>query len=260
MNRVFLLLITTTIALFSNAQDFSGTLNYSEEIKIVPRLKKILDESGISEEMYLMKYGKTKRDTLMRAYNNGFIRESYTSDNSTWSIYSPETKLNYNFSTANDAISMVMNYSMDVYAENRIQKSDSYPRISSLDTTVLVGKYNLKVIEVKWDENMLIRYYYDENYLKTNPETFQHYIYEGFYPFLKLSNTLPIIVEKQTQEFITVHTLIQSSPIQIDKTKLFHIPKMKYDDELNGTKNSEINQIREYYNIKLFTWYMKITE
>lgn len=266
VTKTFLLL-----ALFINfmstrvyAQDFSGIITYSISSKLNPIIKKNLMESGATEEQimeYKNLYGiPSSIDTLYQAHNDGFVRETWNNDSlgqNYWSIYSPEDKLSYEFFKSGDTtICRANNFSKDLYSDNRIWLDE--PEVKLIDTTVTFNNFSLSVIQIKWDESLYINYYYDKAHLQINPNNYSGYMYKGFYTFLQLSSSLPIIIEEYFREYSIRSVLISESLLGQNASDMFNVPEMKYDEERNGQKDSELNLLRDYYKLDEYTWFMKI--
>jgi len=83
--------------------------------------------------------------------------------------------------------------------------------------------------------------------LPVDPSLFSKHIYDGWAEFLKISNALPLKIVKTMKGMMTVTmSLISTKPEVIDE-KLFLIPKLVPDKDLNivKTANREIMRIKK---------------
>ena len=87
------------------------------------------------------------------------------------------------------------------------------------------------MVEVKWKAGTYY-YLFDKNFFTANPDEFKGHIYDGFYEFLKISKSFPIIIIKHAGKVMTTTaSLVEVSEQEINDT-LFKIPELIEDDEL----------------------------
>ena len=223
---ITILLLTITTIL--NAQDFEGTLTYFTDFKVS---QKIID-MGMTKEMLKskMKSDGTWADTIKTSYKKGFYKQLNLSIDNTWVIYRSDSNRLYTFQNGEASdICIVTDPSVDL--EHKM--TGKMPTVTLLDTLIKYEKYELKTVKVKWKSGTYY-YLFDENHFKTNPENFKGHIYDGFYEFLKLSNSLPIQIIKEVGGMMTVTiSLIDSAEYKINDS-IFQIPELIEDEELNS--------------------------
>lgn len=222
---ITILLLTFTTVL--NAQNFEGTLTYSVDIKVS---QKMLD-MGMTKEILKSKMESdgTWVGTIKTSYKNGFYKQLNLSTDNTWVIYRPDSNKLYVFQDGEASNLCTVN---DASIDLEHKMTGKMPIITLLDTIVLFNEYELKTVEVKWG---LGTYYYlfSEKHFKTNSEQFKGHIYDGYYEFLKISNSLPIMIIKEVGGMMTITTsLVESNKDKLSDS-LFQIPELEVDEELN---------------------------
>jgi len=223
---ITILLLTITTAL--SAQNFEGTLTYSVDFKIS---QKMLD-MGMTKEMLKSKMQSdgSWADTIKISYKEGFYKQLNLSSDNSWVIYRPDSNKLYTFQggEASD-ICTVNDASIDL-EQKMIGKM---PSVSLLDTIVKFKEYQLKMVEVKWKSGTYF-YLFDEKYFQTNPELYKGHIYDGYYEFLKIAKSLPIMIIKETGGMMTITmSLVKSNESKLTES-LFKIPELVKDEELNS--------------------------
>jgi hypothetical protein len=134
----------------------------------------------------------------------------------------------------------------DVSVDLEFQMTGNKPTIQKLDTIVEIDGRKCEIVRVQWKTGAY-DYYYDSSFLKVDPKLFENHIYDGWADFLKISNSLPVKIVKSVKGLSTVTlTLIRNSEESIDP-KLFEIPKLKPDKDLNLIKigNRELFRIKK---------------
>jgi len=226
--RKVIAIVLLTITTVLNAQDFEGTLTYFVDFKVS---QKMLD-MGITKEMLKSKIESdgTWADTIKTTYKNGFYKQLNLSTDNSWVIYRSDSNKLYAFQEGEASdICTVTDASIDL--ENKM--TGKMPTVTLLDTLIRHQEFELKMVQVKWKTGTYY-YLYDKNHFKTNPDSFKGHIYDGFYEFLKLSKSLPIMIIKEISGMMTTTiSLIDSSEKKIDDS-FFQIPELIEDEELNS--------------------------
>lgn len=135
---------------------------------------------------------------------------------------------------------------MDASADLEFQIIGKKPTIKKLDTIVTINEMECKIVRVNWKSGTY-DYYYNSAFLKIDYKLFENHIYDGWAAFLKISNSLPIKIVKSTNGLATVTlTLIRHSNETIDN-KIFEIPKLIPDKDINIFKipNTELMRIEQ---------------
>lgn len=226
--RKSITIILLTITTILNAQEFEGTLTYIVDFKVS---QKMLDW-GMTKEMLKtrMESDGTWADTIKTSYKNGFYKQLNLSTDNSWVIYRPDSNKLYTFQDGETSdICTVTNPAVDL--EHKM--TGKMPTVTLLDTLINYKEFELKMVEVKWKAGTYY-YLFDEDHFKTNPEKFKGHIYDGYYEFLKLSNSLPIMIIKEAGGMTTITiSLIDSFENKIDDS-IFQIPELIEDEELNS--------------------------
>lgn len=235
------LLVLTTGLLFG--QSYEGTLVYKTDFQF--QLSEKMTKMGITEEMLI---GKMKKegswtDSIKTSYKQGdYI--SYTNFNpQSWSVYKQQTNKLYSFQDGEASdICTVTDVSIDLESELFGNK----PSVQKIDSIVEVNGRKCEIVRVQWKTG-IYDYYYDSSFLKIDPKLYENHIYDGWADFLKISNSLPIKIVKSVQGLSTTSlTLIRHTEETIDP-KLFEIPELKPDKDLNLIKirNRELFRIQK---------------
>ncbi len=225
--RKTITIILSTITTILNAQDFEGTLTYSVDFNVS---QKMID-MGMTKEMLKtrMQSDGTWADTIKTSYKKGFYKQLNLSTDNSWVIYRPDSNKLFTFQDGEASdICKVTDPSVDL--EHKI--TGKMPTVTLIDTLINYKEFKLKMVEVKWKTGTYY-YLFDDNYFKTHPENFKGHIYDGFYEFLKLSNSLPIVIIKKIGGMMSITiSLIDSSENKINDS-YFEIPELIEDETLN---------------------------
>jgi hypothetical protein len=138
-------------------------------------------------------------------------------------------------------ICSVINASIDT----EFAYTNKMPSVTKLDTSVTINNIKCNIVRVKWKSGTY-DYYYNSAMLMVNPDFYTNHIYDGWYEFLKISKSLPIKIVKIANGMMTVtQTLITTKKDLIDD-KLFQVPNLVSDKDLNSIKspNREIMRFK----------------
>ncbi|HAO13960.1 MAG TPA: hypothetical protein DDE71_00110, partial [Tenacibaculum sp.] len=84
------------------------------------------------------------------------------------------------------------------------------------ETTIEVLGKRCKKVTIIWKAGQF-EYYYNSEYLKMDSSLFLNYNYDGWYQFLKKSNSLPLrIVKKVGGMIITTMDLIEVNEVNVN--------------------------------------------
>lgn len=234
-------LLLTTLLLWTGVafgQSFEGTLTYYSEIDILEKFKKM----GLTKEMLVekMKEDGSYTDTGKTSYKKGNYYSVLNSNPKTRLVYrSGENKL-YVMHDGSDVCSVT-----DVTIDLEFTMTGKMPTVQKLDTTVVVNGATCNIVRVKWGSGTY-DYYYDPTKLSADPGLFAKHTYDGWAEFLKISRALPVRIVKTVNGMMTVtQTLVSTKAGTVDE-KVFSIPTLVPDKELNIIKmpNSEIMRIK----------------
>lgn len=234
---ITVILIMITCTYFS--QSFEGTLVYTTDIELSPNLEKM----GMTKEILMnkMKADGSWLDTLSISYKLGDY--CYKSSNSlkSWLIYKSETNKIY---SVQDGIKNEICSVIDASIDTEFAYFNKMPSVTKLDTSVTVNNIVCNIVRVNWKFGTY-DYYYNSTMLNVNPELYSKHIYDGWYEFLLLSNSLPIKIVKKGEGIMTViATLIDINTNKIND-EIFTLPNLIVDKNLNiiKTPNREIMRI-----------------
>nr|WP_294931138.1 hypothetical protein [uncultured Flavobacterium sp.] len=229
---VFLVLI---LVLKGNAQSFEGKVEY-----VV--ITEILGDSlfqGVSKKELVEKLksqGEIPIDTLNYIYSEkgDFVSIWKYDDIDMISNYIKKDNLLYNFVGHLNVVSAI-DVTMDLE-----EKLGNPPVLEKLNQKEKIGDLECSIVEVRWKTGTY-RYYFSNTILQVDSELFRGYNYDQFYEFLKISNSLPIKIEKITKDFFKSTYLLHSyTKRKVDKT-VFTIPKMREDKMMSSIyKNKKI--------------------
>jgi hypothetical protein len=234
------LLVLTTGLLFG--QSFEGTLVYKTDFKF--QISKKMAQMGLTEEMMKekMKQDGSLTDSVKTIYKQGdYI--SYTNFNpQSWSVYKQKDNKLYSFQSGEDSDICTVT---DVAIDLEFQMTGNKQTVAKLDTIAEINGMKCEAVRVKWKTGTY-DYYYNSSFLKVDSKLYVNHIYDGWADFLKISNSLPIKIVKSTKGLATVtYTLTRHAEEKVDP-KLFVIPKLVADKDLNIIKlaNREVMRIK----------------
>ena len=209
-----------------SAQNFEGTLTYKVDFTIAQKmidmgvtldvLKKRMEEEG------------SWVNTIETSIKNGYYKQLNESKDKSWVIYRPDSNMLYTLQEGEASdICVIMDASMDT----EFKMLGKMPTVTLVDTIVKYNDYELKMVKVKWKMGYYL-YLYSEDHFKTDPELFKGHIFDGFYEYLKIAKSFPVIVIKDAVMMTVTTSLISSSEEEIQDS-IFDIPELIEDEELN---------------------------
>lgn len=213
-------------------ESFEGTLVYKNEVKFFVPVS--MAKHGLTEEKLKQKMIQegTWTDSIKTSYKLGnYI--SYTNFNPLkWSIYKRETNNFYSFQEGEDADICIMN---DASIDSETQLTGIKPKVKKLDSIEEVFGRKCNIVRIEWKFGTY-DYYYDSSFLKVNPTFYKKHVYDGWNEFINISHALPVKIVKKVNNLSTVTlTLIRFKEEMIDY-KLFELPNLLPDEELNQIK------------------------
>ncbi|MBN8572638.1 MAG: hypothetical protein J0M05_01890 [Candidatus Kapabacteria bacterium] len=222
-------------------QSFEGTLSYISDFELAENMKKM----GMTKEMLhdKMKQDGSYSDTIKISYKQGNYYILTNNNPKSWSIYKAETNKIYTMQDGDAAdICTVTDASIDL----QFTMTSKMPTIEKLDTTVIVGGVSCSIVRVKWKSGTY-DYYYDPTKLTVDPALFSKHVYDGWADFLKISKALPVKIVKTTKGMMTVTMTLVTTKTEVIDEKLFSIPKLVPDKDLNLIKiaNREVMRVKK---------------
>ncbi|HYF03933.1 MAG TPA: hypothetical protein VEC36_11185, partial [Patescibacteria group bacterium] len=221
------ILFLTTELLYG--QSFEGTLVYKADFEF--HISEKMAQMGITEEMMKekIKNDGSWSDSIKTSYKQGEYITYTNSIPQSWSVYKQKDNKLYSFQNGEASdICTVTDASIDL----EFQMTGNKPTIEKLDTLVELNGMKCEVVRVRWQAG-IYDYYYNNSFLNVNYKLFEKHVYDGWADFLKISNSLPVKIVKSVNSLTTVTlTLVRHSQQTIDP-KLFTIPKLVTDKDLN---------------------------
>jgi len=222
-------------------QSFEGTLTYVSELEVLPKMTKM----GVTKEMLIdkMKQEGSWSDTIKTSYKHGnyvtFLNNSLKSR----TIYNSDSNKIYSLQNGDASdICTVTDASIDLESV----MTGKLLTVEKLDTNVIVDGINCNIVRVKWKSGTY-DYYYNSNKLTVDTTLFAQHLYDGWSEYLKISNSLPLKIVKMTKGMMTITMTLVSSKVEVINEKMFIIPTLISDKDLNVVKiaNREIMRIKK---------------
>ena len=242
--KFILILISTLILIFilnlAFGQSFEGTLVYTTDLEISPKLEKM----GMTKQSLIekMRDDGSWLDTLSISYKLGNYYYKSSNKLNSWLLYNSEANKIY---SVQDGVKNEICSVIDASIDTEFAYTNKMPSVTKLDTSVTVNNIECNIVRVKWKSGTY-DYYYNSTMLIVNPDFYFNHIYDGWYEFLKISKSLPIKIVKIANGMMTItQTLITTKKDLIDD-KLFVVPNLVSDKDLNSIKspNREIMRFK----------------
>lgn len=236
--------ILTTILLFTTllsfGQTYEGTLTYVADFEVSEKLVKM----GMTKQILLdkMKSEGSWSDTIRTSYKQGNYYTLLNSNPKSWSTYRADNNKIYSMQDGEASdICTVTDASIDL----EFTMTGKMPIVEKIDTTVIVGRVPCSIVRVKWKSGTY-DYYYNETKFTIDASLFSKHTYDGWADFLKISKALPLKIVKTTKGMMTITMTLISSKTEVIDDKLFSIPTLVPDKDLNVVKiaNREIMRIK----------------
>lgn len=179
-------------------------------------------------------------DTITTSHKQGNMY-SFLSK-ATWSVYRTDSNKVFTFQSSDSSnICEAVDAAID---QEQIMLGKA-PKITLIDTMVMVNAIPCKIVRVKWKSGSY-DYYFNAGTAKIDPTLYSKYVYEGWAEFVKLSGALPLKIVKTTKGVMSVSmTMIKLDPKPISDS-LFNIPALSYDQDLNALPMPN----KKYYQFK----------
>jgi hypothetical protein len=222
-------------------QSFEGTLSYVSDFELAENMKKM----GMTKEILVdkMKQDGSYSDTIKISYKQGNYYTLTKNNPKSWSVYKAETNKIYAMQDGDAAdICTVTDASIDL----EFTMTGKMPPVQKLDTIVIIDGVSCSIVSVKWKSGTY-DYYYDPTKLKVDPALFSKHTYDGWADFLKISKALPLKIVKTTKGMMSVTMTLVTTRTEVIDEKLFLIPKLVPDKDLNLIKiaNREVMRIKK---------------
>jgi hypothetical protein len=204
-----------------------------------------LVKMGMTKQILLNKMKKEGSwpDTIRTTYKQGNYYTLLNNNPKAWAIYKADSNKIYSFQDGEVSdICTVTDASIDL----EFTMTGEMPTVQKLDTTASIDKVSCSIVRVKWKSGTY-DYYYNQTELTVDGSLFAKHTYDGLAEFLKISNALPLRIVKSVNGMMTTTmTLTKSKPEVVDE-KLFLIPKLIPDENLNIVKiaNRKIMRIEK---------------
>jgi hypothetical protein len=231
-------LIFIMIAKLAICQSFEGTLIYTTDVELSPKLEKM----GMTKQSLIDKMNAdgSYTDTLYVSYKLGDYYHKSSNGIKSWLIYKSETNKIYSIQ---DGIKNEICSVIDASIDTEFAYFNKMPSVTKLDTSATVNNIVCDIVRVKWKTGTY-DYYFNSSMLKVNPELYSKHIYDGWYDFLKISNSLPIKIVKKGNDIMTVTLTLLSSNNSKIEDEIFTLPELKYDKDLNLFKSPNKENMR----------------
>jgi hypothetical protein len=218
-------------------------MTYKSEYKfnISPEMEKM----GVTEKVLIekMKDEGTWSDSIRITYKrNNFIMYTNVSP-AAWTIYKGETNKLYSFQEKDlDGICTVTDVSMDLEE----QMTGNKPVIGLTGDRIEINGWMCEVVRVIWKSGSY-DYYYHSSSFSVDPILYTNYVYDGWAGYLKISHALPIRIVKSINGVGTVTLTLSGYKEEIVDDKIFTLPELIPDKDLNVIKiaNRELMRIKK---------------
>lgn len=237
MNKIlfFIILLFTSVI---SGQSFEGTLKYKVEFKI--------NMEGISENDMIdhMKKSGQYFDTLVVNIKNGNYEKLVNSASPKRIVYKSDINKIYNFDSG---FEYVLIANAKKYGATHIEFEK--PKIIQNDSTISILGKQCKSIELNWDDIGKETYFYNDSFLKIDPELFQEHNFEYFNEILRLTKSYPTQINKSLSDFIEIRMILVSYSEERIKDSSFEIPELQpadkeYSDIIMETTGQEVMQLK----------------
>jgi hypothetical protein len=227
--------------MYSFGQSYEGTLTYVSDIDVTEKLIKM----GMSKQNLLnkMKADGSWSDTIMTYYKQGNYYTLLNNYPRSWAIYRADSNQVYSMQDGDASdICNVTDASIDL----EFTMTSKMPTVQKLDTVAIVNGISCNIVRVKWKSGTY-DYYYNPTYFTINASLFERHLLDGWAEFLKISNALPIKIVKSINGMMSVSFTLISNKSESINDKLFLIPQLLYDENLNIVKvtNKKIMRIKK---------------
>ncbi len=227
--------------LFSYGQSFEGTVTYLVDVTV----SKQMIDMGVTKEALLtrMRAEGSWADTIKSSYKGGNYYNLLVRKDKQWSIYRADKNKLYTMQDGEDSdICTVTDASIDL----EHSMTGKMRTVKLLDSTATVNGVVCKIVRVKWNTG-ITDYYYDPAQLPMDATLYAPHVTEAWGDYLKIAKALPIKITKGVNGIMTVTlTMVSAEKKSIDD-KLFEIPVLVKDKDLNiiKMKNSEMMRIKK---------------
>ncbi|MEP0262727.1 hypothetical protein [Dokdonia sp.] len=237
MNRILILIISLFTSLIYG-QSFEGKLTYKIEFEI--------NMEGISENDMInhMKKSGEYFDTLVINIKKGNYEKLVNSANSKRIVYRPDSNKIYNFDSG---FEYVLITNAKKYGATIIDFEK--PKIIQNDSIVSILGKKCNSITFSWGNLGEETYFYNDSFLKINPELFQEHNFEYLNEVLNLTKSYPTQIIKSLNDFIKIKMiLVDYSEEKIDDSS-FEIPELQladkeYSELIKQTTGQEVMQLK----------------
>lgn len=224
--KTLLAIALTSIFTQTYAQSFEGSITYALDFELSEKMT----SAGLTKAVMLEKLKSEHLwwDTITSTYKAGNMHSSL-GHSGAWSVYRADSNKIFTFQNIDSMDICEVN---DASIDLEFSMTGKMPRIIPKDTIVMVNNIACQMIRVKWKTGTY-DYYFNKEQFKIDPSLFSKHIYDGWAEFTKLSGCLPIKIVKTTKGIMSVSmTMVNSKASKVDD-KLFTIPELTPNAELN---------------------------
>ncbi|MEW7290126.1 hypothetical protein [Aquimarina sp. 2304DJ70-9] len=237
MNKI-LILIISILTTYSYGQTFEGKLTYKIEFNI--KMKGISENDMIEH----MKKSGEYYDTIVINIKNGNYEKLVNSSNSKRIVYKSDVNKIYTFDKGFEyvLIADAKNYSSTKMEFER-------PKIIRNDSLVTIMEKKCKSITLDWNGLGKETYFYDDEFLKIDPDLFKSHNFEYLNEILTLTKSYPTQINKSLNKMIEFRMILVDYSKENISDLAFEIPKLKpaekeYSDMIMETTGNEVMQIK----------------
>lgn len=223
MIKLYLFLLLSLFGSACIAQSFEGSLKYNVEIDVLgdslingaEKRSVILNDINIPRgSIYYYYSSKGDYVSVFKKENDNIIQVFRKSDNLLYTL------------EANSIVVAAIDVTID------LEKKMGYPpTIKVLPDKYQFNGLECSAVKVFWRAGTYT-YYFKKDFLTVNPENYNGFEYDQWYNFLLISNSLPIRIEKEVNNFYRLIFSLENVIEEEFDASLLELPKMKENKEL----------------------------
>lgn len=231
-----------TLSTFTYGQSFEGTLMYKVTYDI-----KVDSSFGISKNQLIETLKKTDDyfDTLVVHIKNGSYEKLTNSKNKKRIVYKPSERKLY---TLEDGFEFALILDTKKYIAFDIEFEK--PIITQNDSITTIAGKDCKSISLNWEGFGEEVYFYNDSFLKIDPELFKGHQYEYFYEILQYTKSYPVQINKSLNQLMEIQMTLIDYKTQDINDSSFDIPELEpvkdkeYADIIKQTTGSDVMRIK----------------
>jgi len=233
-----LILLTLFFTTFSSGQSFEGKLTYKVEFNI--KMKGISEKDMIEH----MKKSGEYYDTIVINIKNGNYEKLLNSINSKRIVYKKDTNKIYTF---DKGFEYVLIADAKNYSSTKMEFEK--PKIIQNDSITTIMDKKCKSVTLDWNGLGKETYFYNQEFLKIDPEFFKSHNYEYLNEILTLTKSYPTQINKSLNKMLEIKMILVNYSKENISDLVFEIPKLKpaekeYSDMIMETTGNEVMRIK----------------